>query len=53
MRILKYVGVFTPEPWQGYGYDDDSAAMLASVKKIGLNMTWADMHLPALSETVC
>ena len=19
MRILKYVGVFTPEPWQGYG----------------------------------
>src|SRR5690554_6550913 len=20
MRILKYIGVFTPEPWQGYGY---------------------------------
>nr|MCU0987818.1 cytochrome C [Acetobacteraceae bacterium] len=19
MRILKYIGVFTPEPWQGYG----------------------------------
>ena len=21
MRILKYIGVFTPEPWQGYGFD--------------------------------
>src|SRR5687767_6270837 len=20
MRILKYIAVFTPEPWQGYGY---------------------------------
>jgi nitrous-oxide reductase len=24
MRILKYIGVFTPEPWQGYGYDENS-----------------------------
>jgi len=24
MRILKYIGVFTPEPWQGYGFDDES-----------------------------
>ena len=24
MRILKYVGVFTPEPWQGYGYGDQT-----------------------------
>jgi nitrous-oxide reductase len=24
MRILKYIGVFTPEPWQGYGYDDET-----------------------------
>ena len=22
MRILKYIAVFTPEPWQGYGYGD-------------------------------
>ena len=22
MRIYKYIGVFTPEPWQGYGYDN-------------------------------
>jgi nitrous-oxide reductase len=28
MRILKYIGVFTPEPWQGYGYDEDSKAVL-------------------------
>ena len=26
MRILKYIGVFTPEPWQGYGYDEGSSA---------------------------
>src|SRR3990167_1157640 len=23
MRILKYIGVFTPEPWQGYGFDEE------------------------------
>ena len=28
MRILKYIGVFTPEPWQGYGFDDESKAVL-------------------------
>ena len=22
MRILKYIAVFTPEPWQGYGYGE-------------------------------
>jgi nitrous-oxide reductase len=31
MRILKYVGVFTPEPWQGYGYGDESGDVLRSV----------------------
>ncbi|HNI51805.1 MAG TPA: cytochrome C, partial [Accumulibacter sp.] len=29
MRILKYIGVFTPEPWQGYGFDENSKAVLA------------------------
>ena len=24
MRILKYVSVFTPEPWQGFGFDAES-----------------------------
>jgi len=23
MKILKYIAVFTPEPWQGYGFDED------------------------------
>ena len=23
MRILKYIAVFTPEPWQGYGFGDE------------------------------
>ena len=32
MRILKYIGVFTPEPWQGYGFDDESKAVLAQGK---------------------
>ena len=22
MSIYKYIGVFTPEPWQGYGFDE-------------------------------
>ncbi len=51
MRILKYVGVFTPEPWQGYGYGDQSNEVLAGGKRFGKTMTWGDMHHPALSET--
>ncbi|MDH3654857.1 MAG: Sec-dependent nitrous-oxide reductase [Myxococcales bacterium] len=51
MRILKYVGVFTPEPWQGYGYGDQSNAVLEGGSRFGKDMTWGDMHHPALSET--
>jgi nitrous-oxide reductase len=51
MRILKYVAVFTPEPWQGYGYGDQSMALLASGRRGGRDITWGDMHHPALSET--
>ncbi len=51
MRILKYVGVFTPEPWQGYGYGDQSGQILAQGSRFGKEMTWGDMHHPALSET--
>ena len=32
MRILKYIAVFTPEPWQGYGFDDESKAVMAQGK---------------------
>ncbi|MFN7951378.1 MAG: Sec-dependent nitrous-oxide reductase [bacterium] len=51
MRILKYVAVFTPEPWQGYGYGDQSDDILASGNRHGHTLSWADTHHPALSET--
>jgi nitrous-oxide reductase len=51
MRILKYIGVFTPEPWQGYGFDDQTKALLASSSRAGRKLTWGDSHHPALSET--
>ncbi|MCC7111913.1 MAG: Sec-dependent nitrous-oxide reductase [Deltaproteobacteria bacterium] len=52
MRILKYIGVFTPEPWQGYGYGDKSShEVLEGGKSRGREITWGDMHHPAFSET--
>ena len=51
MRVLKYVGVFTPEPWQGYGYGDQSGAVLDMGSRFGKEITWGDMHHPALSES--
>ena len=51
MRILKYIGVFTPEPWQGYGFDDESKEILAQGKIMGKDITYGDTHHPALSET--
>jgi len=51
MRILKYIGVFTPEPWQGYGFDDESKAVLAEGRINGKDITYGDTHHPALSET--
>jgi nitrous-oxide reductase len=51
MRILKYIAVFTPEPWQAYGYDDESKAVLAQGNMNGREITWGDTHHPALSET--
>jgi nitrous-oxide reductase len=51
MRLLKVIGVFTPEPWQGYGFSDDTKAILAQGNFNGKPVTWADTHHPALSET--
>ena len=51
MRILKYIAVFTPEPWQGYGFDDQTRAILDSGNRDGQQLTWGDVHHPALSET--
>jgi nitrous-oxide reductase len=44
MRHLSTIPVFTPYPATGYGFDDDSKAMLGG-------LTWGDVHHPALSET--
>jgi len=51
MRLLKVVAVFTPEPWQGYGYGDQTDALLRSGDRDGKQLNWADTHHPALSET--
>jgi len=50
MRILKYIGVFTPEPWQGYGFDDESKAVL-EMDNPGMKIQFGDTHHPAFSET--
>lgn len=51
MRILKYIGVFTPEPWQGYGFDKESLEVLRQGNIRGREINWGDTHHPALSET--
>ena len=53
MRILKYIGVFTPEPWQGYGFDDESKKILdkGSLMPNGQRVHFGDTHHPAISET--
>jgi nitrous-oxide reductase len=51
MRLLKVIGVFTPEPWQGYGFDEESKAVLAEGRIDGKDLNWGDTHHPALSET--
>ena len=44
LRHIVTIPVFTPYPATGYGFDDDSKAMLG-------NLTWGDVHHPSLSET--
>ena len=52
MRLLKVVGVFTPEPWQGYGYGGYTDKILEGGQQYpGTKLTWADVHHPNLSET--
>ena len=50
MKILKYIAVFSPEPWQGYGFDEDSKAVLRQGNIRGREINWGDTHHPALSE---
>jgi len=52
MRLLKVIGVFTPEPWQGYGYGaQETHDILESGNMANHEITWGDTHHPALSET--
>jgi len=51
MRILKVIGVFTPEPWQGYGFGGGSNNVLAGGKVNGQDVLWGDTHHPSISET--
>ena len=44
MRHISTIPVFTPYPATGYGFDDESKALLG-------NLTWGDVHHPSLSET--
>lgn len=61
MRILKVIAVFSPEPWQGYGYGVKETAFTSAlldgkdpfngVRVNGKVISWGDTHHPALSET--
>jgi nitrous-oxide reductase len=51
MRLLRSIAVFTPEPWQGYGYGGDFCPVRESLKINGREVLWGDTHHPALSET--
>ncbi len=52
MRMLKTIAVFTPEPWQGYGYGAEASMEVLEQGNVGEHvLTWGDTHHPALSET--
>jgi nitrous-oxide reductase len=54
MRLLRSIAVFTPEPWQGYGYGVKESVMPPGGEANGINthpLAWGDTHHPALSET--
>src|SRR5690242_1594801 len=50
MRLLRSIAVFTPEPWQGWGYGAGEE-VLKEGDFGGRKITWGDTHHPALSET--
>ena len=52
MRILKYIAVFGPESWQGYGYGGLGDQVLREQgAQGGKEILWGDVHHPNLSET--
>ena len=50
MRLLRVIGVFTPEPWQGWGYGVGNDILEQGFIN-GKEILWGDTHHPALSET--
>jgi len=55
MRLLRTIAVFTPEPWQGYGFGVKESPFGSpegeGVFRNGKLVNWGDSHHPALSET--
>ena len=52
MRLLKSIAVFTPEPWQGWGYGAQGTMETIESGNIkGREVLWGDTHHPAISET--
>ena len=51
MRILKMIAVFTPEPWQGFGFGGSSMEVLEGGNVEGNSVLWGDTHHPSISET--
>jgi nitrous-oxide reductase len=51
MRLLKVIGVFTPESWQGFGYGGESDKVISGGAQGSHRITWADVHHPNISET--
>ncbi len=50
MRLLRTIAVFTPEPWQGWGYGVGNEILEQGYVNGKVN-SWGDTHHPALSET--
>jgi nitrous-oxide reductase len=51
MRQLRTIAVFTPEPWQGYGYGAGEHVLKGGDLDEKHPIRWGDTHHPALSET--
>jgi nitrous-oxide reductase len=51
MRQLRTIAVFTPEPWQGYGFGVGNDVLAEGNMDATHPITWGDTHHPALSET--
>jgi nitrous-oxide reductase len=51
MRLLRTIAVFTPEPWQGWGYGAGDEILAQGFVDSKHELFWGDTHHPALSET--